>query len=375
MVATAKAGPDPIPYKKLNSTNLSEAILYCLTDVAQEAATVVADRMRLESGVKTAVKSFHRNLPVENMGCDLIPSLPATWSYNKSKKPIKLSGAAAEILLQSHKLKSNDLVWYRPKPIHVQNRRWDVVSGTVSSYLGLNYDLLAALSGIYRNPREMYKLKERQRAMAVSTSGASGSNVSLEDEGSDLTTMEVAKMVGASAKGIAQFTGVGVRGLLADVPMAVAEGLRNTPKLYGERVPDHAPVTDWKSGITVAGSNFAHQMAEGLSDLIVQPAKGLKQEGAIGFGKGIAKGAVQTLTKPGSGMSDLESPCTAKACTNETQRKQLHWGWLDTPARESTNPFELQYTRRQRKQLHRRLGFATSITSARIRSTSTRNKC
>lgn len=301
MVATAKAGPDPIPYKKLNSENLSRAILYCLTDVAQEAATAVADRMSLESGVKTAIESFHRNLPVDKMGCDLIPSLPATWIYTKSKKPIKLSGAAAEILLQSHKLKSNDLIWYQPKPIHVENRRWDVVSGTVSSGIGLNYDLLAALSGVYRNPREMYKLKEKQRARAISNSGASGSSITPEGETSDLTTLEVAKMVGASAKGLAQFTGVGVRGLLADVPVAVAEGLRNTPKLYGEKVPDHAPVTDWKSGITVAGTNFAQQMAEGLSDIVVQPAKGLVKDGAIGFGKGLAKGAVQTLTKPGSG--------------------------------------------------------------------------
>lgn len=301
MVATARAGPAPIPFKSLNSENLAQAIRYCLTAEAQDAAAAVAEKMRAESGVKTAIESFHRNLPVENMACDLVPSLPATWSYTKSKKPIKLSGAAAEILLLSHTIKTNDLIWYKSKPIHIQNNRWDVVSGTVSSGIGLNYDLLNALSGVYRNPREMYKTKEKQRARAVSTSGASGSNIGAEDEKSDFTTLEVAKMVGASAKGLAQFTGVGVRGLLADVPVAVTEGLRNTPKLYGQKVPDHAPVTDWKSGITVASTNFAQQMAEGLSDLIVQPAQGLVKDGAIGFGKGLARGAVQTLTKPAAG--------------------------------------------------------------------------
>ncbi|KAK5046700.1 hypothetical protein LTR84_007461 [Exophiala bonariae] len=298
MVATAKAGADPIPYKSLNSENLSQAIRYCLTTEAQEAAAGVAEKMKTESGVKTAIESFHRNLPMEKMGCDLIPSLPATWIYTKSKNPIKLSGAAAEILLQSHTIKSNELSWYKSKPIHIENRRWDVVSGTVSSGIGLNYDLLNALSGVYRNPREMYKNKEKQRSRAVSTSGASGSNVGAEDESSDLTTLEVAKMVGASARGLSQFTAVAVRGLLADVPVAVSEGLRNTPKLYGQKVPDHAPVTDWKSGITVAGTNFAQQMSEGLSDLIVQPAKGVAKDGALGFGKGLAKGVVQTLTKP-----------------------------------------------------------------------------
>lgn len=43
-----------------------------------------------------------------------------------------------------------------------------------------------------------------------------------------------------------------VKGTLVDVPLAFAEGLRNTPVLYGENIRDHGPVTDWKSGGIVA---------------------------------------------------------------------------------------------------------------------------
>jgi hypothetical protein len=39
---------------------------------------------------------------------------------------------------------------------------------------------------------------------------------------------------------------------MVDVPLALAEGLRQAPKLLGDDVRDHGPVKDWKSGGTVA---------------------------------------------------------------------------------------------------------------------------
>ena len=43
-----------------------------------------------------------------------------------------------------------------------------------------------------------------------------------------------------------------VKGTLVNMPLAFAEGFRNTPALYGEKVRDLGPVTDWKSGGVVA---------------------------------------------------------------------------------------------------------------------------
>lgn len=99
MIAASGAGPIPIPQKKLNSDNLAEAIRYCLTPHASQAAYDISERMKMESGVQAAVASFHKNLPLERMSCDIFPDQPASWTYTKGKKPMKLSKLAAEAIM------------------------------------------------------------------------------------------------------------------------------------------------------------------------------------------------------------------------------------------------------------------------------------
>jgi hypothetical protein len=71
MVAVAGAGPKPIHHKSLNAQNLAEAIAFCLTPEAAAAAGKIAVQMSSETGVRTAVDSFHSHLPVEKMACDV----------------------------------------------------------------------------------------------------------------------------------------------------------------------------------------------------------------------------------------------------------------------------------------------------------------
>ena len=104
MVATAGAGPLPIPYKVLSSEKLAKAINFCLTHEAFLAAQEIAVKMQSESGVKTAVDSFHRNLPLDWLKCDILPDQPAAWIYKKAKRPIKLSRIAAQILINHLKV-------------------------------------------------------------------------------------------------------------------------------------------------------------------------------------------------------------------------------------------------------------------------------
>jgi hypothetical protein len=109
MVAAAGAGPAPIPQKQLNATNLAEAIRFCLTSEASDAAQRMAAQMRSENGVARAVASFHANLPLDRMRCDVQPHLAAAWCL-KSKtesghRQIKLSKEAAEILLAESRVK------------------------------------------------------------------------------------------------------------------------------------------------------------------------------------------------------------------------------------------------------------------------------
>lgn len=44
-----------------------------------------------------------------------------------------------------------------------------------------------------------------------------------------------------------------IKGTIVDVPMALADGLNNVPRLYGEQTEQRQPISDWKSGGEAAG--------------------------------------------------------------------------------------------------------------------------
>lgn len=98
MVAVAGAGPAPIPQREFTTQSLSEAVKYCLSSEAARAAAVIAQKMQSEVGVETAAKSFHRNLPVDLMRCEVLPHLPAAFCFNKGKDKIRLSSLATEVV-------------------------------------------------------------------------------------------------------------------------------------------------------------------------------------------------------------------------------------------------------------------------------------
>ena len=100
MVAAAGAGPMPIPQRDFTTESLSEAVSYCLSHEAARAAAVIAQKMLSEEGVEAAVRSFHKNLPIRSMSCDVLPRLPAAFCFNNRKGKIKLSSLATEIVIR-----------------------------------------------------------------------------------------------------------------------------------------------------------------------------------------------------------------------------------------------------------------------------------
>ena len=109
MVAATGAGPRPIPQRNLTAAKLADAIRDCLSDEASVAAKALADKMRHESGVRRAVASFHANLPLDAMRCDVFPSRPAAWTCKKGGRQVKLSKAAAGVLVKEAALNWADL--------------------------------------------------------------------------------------------------------------------------------------------------------------------------------------------------------------------------------------------------------------------------
>jgi sterol 3beta-glucosyltransferase len=118
----------------------------------------------------------------------------------------------------------------RSKEYHVENKRWDPLTAGASSVLGTMTDFTSALGGAFIDP-----FKDIKRVRPDGSHRSAGTATAV-----------------ASGKALQGMTTAVVKGSLVDVPLALTEGLRNTPRLYGEKVQDHGPVTDWKSGGTVA---------------------------------------------------------------------------------------------------------------------------
>ncbi|KFY94097.1 hypothetical protein V498_04056 [Pseudogymnoascus sp. VKM F-4517 (FW-2822)] len=286
MVATAGVGPEPIPHKLLTAAKLSEAIRFCLSKDAVDAAKQVSARMYNESGVQTAVASFHRNLHFENLSCDILPQYAAVWQTRVANKSLKLSKIAAELLIKEHLILPKDLKVYQSKPIHIITRRWDPVTAGSSSLLGTYSDVVSGATGIFSKPFDEYK---RSR----------------EDGSSSSNSQVAGNMALASAKSIGRVHASLFKGTMLDMPLAMAEGFRATPKLYGVSVPDHEPITDWKSGAKVAGKEFLDGFGGGLNGLFLKPIEAARKDGAKGFFVGMGKGTLALPTKLGSSSIGL----------------------------------------------------------------------
>ena len=82
---------------------------------------------------------------------------------------------------------------------------------------------------------------------------------------------------------------------LAKVPMdlslAIAQGFHNAPRLYGDTtVRKPTRITGFHSGLRATGEEFVFGIYDGVTGLVLQPYRGAKQRGTIGFVSGVGKG-------------------------------------------------------------------------------------
>lgn len=120
---------------------------------------------------------------------------------------------------------------HRTREFDTDNQRWDPISGGAASTLGVVTDFTTALGGLFVDPYKAHRHASVGGDTAFSAAG---------------------KATLAAGGSLVKMTGVVAKGALVDTPVAIAEGMKNIPRLYGEEVADHGKVTDWKSGGTVA---------------------------------------------------------------------------------------------------------------------------
>lgn len=284
MVVAAGAGPYPVVYELLTSQHLGEGMTFCLAYEAKAAARRIALQILDEDGIKAAVQSFHANLPLEKMQCNIIPHLPATWTYMKT--PIRLSKLAAQILIENGMIATTDISSLQTHPIHIHNNRWDPITGASSAHVSVAANMGIAVKDMFYSPYSEFKRSSTDSSKARATAS------------SQVAT--AGRMAAATAKGFGKLNVAFFKGCIVDIPLAATEGFRAVPRLYGENVDDYGKVEDIKSGVTVAGRNFAHGMTDGFTGLFTQPYDEAKKEGALGFAKGLGKGTLGFVTKTAS---------------------------------------------------------------------------
>jgi len=109
MVASAGAGPPPLSRATLTATVLADAIKTLIAPETMQAAQNISYKMQQENGVKSAVNSFHRNLPVKDLSCDFVPTQPAVWSLKHQKRKYKISHDTTRILINAGRIEQKSL--------------------------------------------------------------------------------------------------------------------------------------------------------------------------------------------------------------------------------------------------------------------------
>ncbi|WQF82470.1 Putative UDP-glucuronosyl/UDP-glucosyltransferase, Glycosyltransferase family 28 [Colletotrichum destructivum] len=324
VVAEAGAGPDPIPYRSLTSQKLIHAIQLCLSPEAVAAAQQLADSMRTENGVQAAVDAFHANLPKNKMACDFFSDQPAALVYGRGKKQVKMCRPVASILVKNERLERKQLKSYRSKPTNIENQRWDPLTAISAASLSTIVKMASATADIVVKPFEQYKrtgesaenleeqlAKTRRHSQAPAFAmlplpgvgapeGAEQHTIGTRpppSRGSEESSGRPGAMAAAAASGVGKLAGNATKGLFVDIPLAMTEGLRAVPNLYGDQVRKHDAVEDFRSGVSVAGKTFCHDMKGGFTDIFVHTYTGKKEQGAIGAAKGLGKGVVSLVTK------------------------------------------------------------------------------
>ena len=270
MVAAAGAGPKPIPQKQLTTQNLAEALRFCLSEKAQSAAEYMAAKMKAEFGIQDAASSFHAMLPVDAMRCDLIHGESASWTYKNSRKLLKLSGLAAEILIRNSEIRPDQLERYESKPLDIENNRWDPFTAATSPLASTRMGMVFSASNIVVKPVQTIMETAKARTENVSAVGELTQPREFQSiEGNHelqqiMPRRKAALWQGTFVKAVAgSASGVGgvfhhfSKGMLVDMPLAAADGLRAVPRLYGSEVPDHGKVKNWKTGTVVVAKVFA----------------------------------------------------------------------------------------------------------------------
>ena len=314
MVAKAGAGAErAIPYKELSADALAEGIKQCLTLEAKEAADRIAKSIAEEGdGAKNVVELFHRHLPLrgnQSMRCSILHDRVAVWRLKGSN--LKLSALAAEFLIEQKEIQWKDLTLCHHYDWNDLEGPGEPFTGAAAALANSAVSIAKGIGGIpikwAKSIRRHQKSKQRQKARTKShaqlkTSQTEGlqfndhvnKNQGAREEIAAELAQDIAKDLGRGLMEMAE--------ALAKAPMdlslAVAQGFHNAPRLYGDdTVRKPLPVSGFRSSLRAARSELIFGIYDGVTGLILQPYRGARRKGALGFVQGVGKGVAGFVLK------------------------------------------------------------------------------
>lgn len=123
-----------------------------------------------------------------------------------------------------------------------------------------------------------------------------------------------------TVKGLIKAARAGARAPV-EVSLAVAQGFHNAPRLYGDDVRAPYRITGMHSGLRAAGKELALGVYDGVTGVVVKPYQGAKEDGVIGFVKGVGKGVAGGLLKTNAATAGVVG-FTLKGIHKEFRKKR-----------------------------------------------------
>ncbi|KAJ3217557.1 hypothetical protein HK099_005431 [Clydaea vesicula] len=304
-------GPYPIPFKKLTSDKLAEALKFSVLEETKERAIKLGAEIKKENGVLLGVRSFHHQLPLST---DII-----------------LSNVAAQILIEANRISEKDLSQYRHVKYLTQHINKNVREGIVYGSYSLVVDSIKGVTTFFldnKNGLSSAMRAERKRDMVHEISKGFAHSIG--------------SAIYYPTKGAGKFLG------------KMGDGFRNAPAFYDdtERPQERKEVDNFNQGLMAGTKSLAVGIGEGIADFFVKPTKGMQQSGIKGFGKGFAQGTTSLVCKPIAGTLDFiyqggkgtfrSAKKISKSLSNQSLKNQTENSSLNTIKSEEQFPNELK---------------------------------
>ncbi|KAI9888442.1 MAG: hypothetical protein M1814_006921 [Vezdaea aestivalis] len=278
MVRRAGAGATKCtPYKKLTADLLATGIEDCLKPAAQENAQALAESIDAEGdGGVNAVASFHKHLAHTDLvkqRCSILPNRIAIWRHKKTPD-LRLSTIACETLVHRRKIRPEDMRLIR-------HHEWNDFEGPGEPFTGGSAALLYSISNVLK-PVVNAPSKVKRTYLGQSSRNL---NSKRKDNAS------LANRLFHDATYTASKTASALANAPLDLIVALAQGLHNAPRLYGDKtIRKPTRITGISSGLRAARSEFAWGIHDGVSGLVEHPYRGARKHGVRGLVVGTGRG-------------------------------------------------------------------------------------